>query len=511
MSHTNTMPPLLIRADASVQTGAGHVMRCLALAQAWHEHGGAATFLSCCPNETLRQRIVSAGLSCLALEKPHPDRLDLDTTLAALAQLSTPTASHGTPWLVLDGYHFDTAYQQAIRAAGYRLLVIDDMAHLPQYAADVLLNQNLHATALRYHCNAEATLLLGPRYALLRPEFLAWRGWQRRIPDVARRVLVTMGGSDPDNATLQVVQALQQVGRADLEVTVVLGAGYPHALPTWTETCGGTCTVVRSVHDMPALMAWADVAVSASGSTCWELAFMGLPAALVVLAENQQPVAHALQAAGIALHLGRSHALSPAAMARLLQPFLLAVEQRTTMARCGQQLIDGQGVRRVMRQILGDTIRLRPVQAEDCRMLWEWANDPEVRQASFTSEPIPWERHVQWFASALDNCDCTIYVATQDKDIPIGQVRCDIAEKEATVSVSLDKNFRNHGYGTIILQKASQQFFQSSHVQVIHAYIKQDNAASVRAFLKAGFEPQGTTVVHGCQAFHLILQKKDIQ
>src|SRR5262249_32858596 len=160
-----------------------------------------AVFVSCCASVALCQRIVEAGLGFIGLEKPHPARLDLDTTLATLARFAT--FAHTPPWLVLDGYHFDAAYQQAIRAAGYRLLVIDDMAHLPQYYADVLLNQNMHATALHYHCNPEATLLLGSCYALLRPEFPAWRGRQRSVPEVARKVLVTMGGSDPDNVTLQ--------------------------------------------------------------------------------------------------------------------------------------------------------------------------------------------------------------------------------------------------------------------------------------------------------------------
>lgn len=505
---THALPPLLLRADASVRMGAGHVMRCLALAQAWHAHGGTATLLSCGLNAALQQRLRAASVGYIALAQSHPHRLDLDTTLATLADLAG--AGPGTPWLVLDGYHFDTAYQRAIREAGYRLLVIDDMAHLPEYAADLLLNQNLHATGLRYRCNAEAVLLLGPRYVLLRPEFHAWRGWQRTVPEVARKVLVTMGGSDPQNATQQVIQALQQVGRADLEVTIVLGASYPHALPA-REECGFACTVVRAVHDMPALMAWADVAVSASGSTCWELAFMGLPAAVVVLAENQQPVAHALQAAGLALHLGWAHALVPAAVAQVLQSLLLNAEQRAAMARRGQQCIDGEGVMRVVQHISGDPIRLRPARAEDCRLFWEWANDPPVRQASFTLDPIPWEQHVHWFSTKLNDRACTIYVAVQADETPIGQVRYEVAGDAATISVSLDHRFRHHGYGSLLLQKASWQFLQSSPVRLIHAYIKQDNTASVRAFLKAGFVQQGPTVVRGHPALHLTLRREDRQ
>jgi UDP-2,4-diacetamido-2,4,6-trideoxy-beta-L-altropyranose hydrolase len=485
-------------------------MRCLALAQAWHERGGDTVFLSVCANKALWQRIASVGLVCIPLEQGQTRQHDLQTMLATLARLTPDVSSSHVPWVVLDGYHFDASYQRTIRTAGYRAVVIDDIAHLPQYHADVLLNQNIHAATLPYCRDADTILLLGPRYALLRPEFLAWRGWQRSIPAVARKVLVTMGGSDPDNLTWKVVQALQQIEVDGLEITVVLGANYPHTFPADCSIAGLPCTVVRHTLNMPALMAWADVLVGAGGSTCWEMAFMGLPAALAILAENQQPVVQGLAAAGIGMPLGWHTALSPATIATILRPLLEDRPRRAAMAHRGQQIVDGKGVERVLMQLAQAGIRLRPVQADDCRLLWEWANDPDVRQASFSSAPIPWEQHTHWFTSKIASPKCILYIALSDNNTPIGQVRYDIDGDEAVISISLAHQFRRQGYGSYILQKASQQLFECTPVHTIHAYVKQDNQASARAFVKAGYEEQGVTMMHGCQAIHLALQKKEI-
>src|SRR6266849_8648348 len=133
------------------------------------------------------------------------------------------------------------------------------------------------------------------------------------------------------------------------------------------------------------------------------------------------------------------------------------------------------------------SMRLRPVQADDCRLLWEWANDPDVRQVSFSSAPILWEQHVRWFTAKMASSNCIMYIAVSDDNTPIGQVRYDRDGDEATISVSLARQFRGQGYGSCLLQKAAQQLFTSAPVQTLHAYVKQDNVASARAFAKAGF------------------------
>lgn len=303
-------PPLLIRADASTHLGAGHVMRCLALAQAYLAQGGEVTFLGSWANDALQRRIEATGCQALALDAVHPDPVDRRTTLHTLERLHTTSLST-TPWLVLDGYHFDSAYQQAIREAGFAVLVLDDNAHLATYNANIVLNQNIHAATLRYHAQTDTHLLLGPRYALLRPEFSVWRDWQRSIPPRAQKILVTLGGSDPANVTQRIAQALCQVDVEALEITVVLGGHYRHQFSPGPEARGWTWAVRHQVTDMAPLMAWADIAVAAGGSTCWELACLGLPTALVVLAENQRQVAQGLDAAGVSLQLGWHADLAP--------------------------------------------------------------------------------------------------------------------------------------------------------------------------------------------------------
>jgi len=341
----NNIGVLLIRADANTQMGTGHLMRCLALAQGWQAQGGRVIFITACESDGLRQRLSDEGFQVIALEHPYPDPADWAMTSKVLA-------AHPGAWVALDGYHFDPAYQRQIREAGHPLLVIDDMAHLEHYYADVLLNQNIHAGRLDYSCEPYTRLLLGTRYALLRSEFLAWRGWQREIPEVARKVLVTLGGGDPDNQTLKVIRALQQVDVDGLEAVVVVGASNPHyqelefAIRNSAASLPPQFTIrlVRNVSNMPELMAWADVAVTAGGSTCWEISFMGLPNLVLILADNQRPVARGLQEKGAALSLGWWEQADEPKIAKWLGMLVRNATQRSKMARLGKNLVDGRGL-----------------------------------------------------------------------------------------------------------------------------------------------------------------------
>ena len=213
--------PLLIRADANARMGTGHLMRCLALAQCWKSQGGQVTFITACESDGLWRRLSEEEYQVITLERPYPDSAHREV-------ISRVLEAHPSAWVVLDGYHFDLDCQRQIKQAGRRLLVIDDTAHLGHYYADVVLNQNINAEQLDYSCEPYTRLLLGTRYVLLRSEFLAWLGWQREIPKVARKVLVTLGGSDPDNQTLKVVRALQQVDVDGLEAMIVVGASNLH-------------------------------------------------------------------------------------------------------------------------------------------------------------------------------------------------------------------------------------------------------------------------------------------
>ncbi len=342
MGSIRELPRLLVRADADTERGSGHVMRCLALAQAWQGEGGRALFLSRCHSEVLRQRIEASGAGFLLLTAEESSAGDLDATLSVVREGQAS-------FVVLDGYDFDLDYQLALRAAGCRLMVIDDTVRLPRYETDFLLNQNLGADRLGYICGHSTRLMLGPKYALLRREFTAWRSRMHIVPETGCKILVTLGGSDPDNVTLKVIHALRQLRNPRLQIRVVAGHANPHIdeLRDVAAEFPGRLELLAAVPDMAALMAWADLAVSGAGSTCWELACLGLPAVTLVLAENQQIIADELAAAGAVLNLGWHAKVSIDRLATAVDALLFSSFRRLCMSRTGRALVDGKGAHRV--------------------------------------------------------------------------------------------------------------------------------------------------------------------
>ncbi len=417
-------------------------------------------------------------------------------------------------WVVLDGYRFTGSYQQALKDAGVGLVCIDDEAKAEHYYADVILNQNLHAdTGLYSEREAYTRLLLSTRYALLRREFRQWRGELHVLPQVARRVLVTLGGADPDNSTIKVIQALAQVSVPNLEALVIIGGSNAHAaeLEAAARESGVAMQLVCNVPNMPDLMAGADVCVSASGSTVWELAYMGVPSIVLVVAANQAPLGEQLHAQGAMINLGRSSQVSAEMIAETLNSLMHDAARRNALASRSRELVDGQGAARVVAELISSnsSLSLRSVCTEDCRLIWEWANDPEVRAVSFSTEPIPWETHVKWFAARVQDSDCHFDIAGDGENCPIGQIRYEVEGDEAVVSLSLARHARGKGYGSQILTLGAAQIFNSLPVRMIHAYVKLDNAASRHTFAKAGFVNVGVVRVGQDTAIHFVLKREE--
>jgi UDP-2,4-diacetamido-2,4,6-trideoxy-beta-L-altropyranose hydrolase len=345
---------ILIRADASVAIGTGHVMRCLALAQAWQDRGGKAVFAMAEPPLSVCCRLLSEGMEVVPLEIQPGGREDARW----LAELARQRAAN---WVVVDGYHFDADYQTELKTAGLRVLFVDDNAHADHYTADIVLNQNLHADENLYTSRAPYTrLLLGPRYVLLRREFQSWRNWQRSIPATGRKVLVSMGGSDPGNMTATLLPALRSIQVEGLEVTVIAGGSNPHveSLERTIQASGAGFRLLKDVTDMPALMAWADVMLAAAGSICWEICAMALPALLLVTASNQTLAAHRLAAFGAVRLLDPGTETIEVACASSLQNIMESQDIRNNLSSNARELVDMDGSARVvsaLQEVLQDS------------------------------------------------------------------------------------------------------------------------------------------------------------
>ena len=292
----------------------------------------------------------------------------------------------------------------------------------------------------------------------------------------------------------------------ELEATVVVGGGNPHfvELQAAAVQSGIAFRFRKDVFRIADLMADADFAISAAGSTSWELCFLGLPSLLLDTAENQTRVAQSLQRRGCAIHVG-DKSVSPQVLSEAIKSLAGSEELRRSLSESSQKLVDGKGASRVVSILRGiDSLVVRYANADDCRLIWELANDPEVRAASFSTEPIPWETHQLWFAQKVADEQTLLLIAQDDRGIPVGQVRFDLQGCDAELHVSLFKEKRGSGLGVPAIHAALQELFATRHCKGVHAYVKPDNIASAKLFESAGFVNVGKKIVREHSALHFI-------
>lgn len=506
----------LIRSDADANIGMGHVIRSLALADALLDAGHHVTWLGRWEPASLGARIRAAGAQAIASAATPGGSDDLALTLSHAAQ---------SDWVLLDGYGFGAEFLQAVRRTGARVFVIDDAPRLPYYDVDVLLDQNLHSSAPEYRVPEEGRLLLGPRYALLRSQFGRRPAWPPPAPEHAANILVTMGGSDPKGVTVQVLKSLANLSSptkaAPLHIRVVVGPANPR-----TEEIKAVAThrtmnveVLIAVEDMCALMDWAHVAITAAGSTCWELACVGVPMITIVTAPNQVPVAEGLARVGASLNLGDAEQVKPEDIASALQALLPDPLRRSEMARRGRDVVDGLGAFRVAkvltrhgRPAASSEVSIRPANAGDARLLWNWANDRSVRAVSFRKDPIPWEAHKDWFARRLHSPDVRIWVL-ENAGKPVGQIRYERTSdgKEAILNFSVAAEQRGKGYGEYLVNSTKDRALHELNVPQITALVLEENAASANVFIRAGYWFQGieTDTSSGSRCRRFIFREGD--
>src|SRR5262245_12246315 len=207
---------LAIRADANARIGAGHVMRCMALAEAWRRGGG----------ETVLFAVDVPPFVAAAAERRGVSIRSHASADAARDALSDWARANAGAWVVLDSYDESADAYRQLRAAGARLLAIDDVAAHPDVDCDILLNPNIGADTLGYRVGASTQCCFGPRYALIRDEFR--RPAERRFDRPASRMVVTFGGADVHDQAGRVARLLANAA-PPLDVTIVSGQAHGDA------------------------------------------------------------------------------------------------------------------------------------------------------------------------------------------------------------------------------------------------------------------------------------------
>lgn len=471
----------VIRADASHKIGGGHIYRCLTLANALADAGWQCGFA--CRAGTVD--------SVPALARSRHLIFDLDTRdePSRLKQLYPS----GIDLLIVDHYGLDAGFEKACRSWARQVMVLDD-APVREHDCDILLDQNLGAKAESYGSQVPdgCRLLLGPRYALLRPQFRLGRrnALARRATGMsAHSLLVSLGASDPLNIAPQIVAAAAGL---PLSLDVVLGSS-GNQLDAIRDVASRLGVDVRThidVADMAELMISADMAVGAGGSTSWERCCLGLPTLLVITAHNQFVVAKQLADAGISETLGWANELKPSAITSALRRLAESPERLAAMSRTASSVCDGLGAGRVMVQIApehsdgGHSVTLRPAHVEDCRLVWNWQSEPYMRRHFRNPDPPGWEEHQHWFNQHLNDPWAEMCIIETDRS-PCGLLRLDPIDDQRQYEVSLliATRYQGNGIGTASLRLAPLLMPWMD----LHAEVSSDNARSRSAFLAAGF------------------------
>ncbi len=352
---------IVIRVDASHQIGSGHVMRCLGLANALKGRAEVTFVVRHLP-ESLAAVIHGWGHRIAPLpaapaahdEVAHSAWLGVAQADDGQATVQVMKALGPVDWVIVDNFALDWRWQQAVRPHIRRLLVIDDLADRV-HDCDVLIDANAYLEGKQRYVGkvpAHATLLLGTRYVLLRDEFVKARSRVKIRSGRVERLLVFFGGMDGNNHTGRLLGVLPSQLMPKIAVDVVIGAQHPErgAIEAACIQSGYRCHV-QTPH-MAALMAQADLAIGAGGSTVWERCSMGLPSMVFAIADNQ-------------IHLTRDAALQglvespqvdwsqPITVTTALQALVLNPLARERMSRLGLQMVDGQGMARVLRVLDG--------------------------------------------------------------------------------------------------------------------------------------------------------------
>lgn len=334
----NAKARVIFRTGGGRQVGMGHLRRCLTLAEALRQMEIESHFLLD-GDDMLRERVNAAGFGAFTISLEN----DLSETIEQLKNLRMQA-------VVIDSYALQRDYFRALSETGVLTIVIDDLADR-ELPVDVVINSSVGAECLPYRSRAHTQFLLGSKYSLLRPEFAEVP--DRKIAKQARRVLITLGGSDPTGLTPKLMGWAHETIH-DAALDVVIGPLYTDVarIENTAQDIAGAVALHFDPKHMRSLMLEADLAISAGGQTIYELAATGTPTIAVCTASNQTvnlmgfSDANALILSGSALDRDLEEKIKEA-ISHIADDAAL----RTTLSKRSRALVDGRGTERTARAI----------------------------------------------------------------------------------------------------------------------------------------------------------------
>lgn len=359
------MANIAFRADGGKNVGMGHIVRCLSLAEAFRRYGHQVYFFSKLDEGIKRAKQEKFLVVKLSSEEQEPkgffygDPAYLNTEINEIISL---LSKYQIDLLFIDSYNVSEQYFSNLKLHVRKLAYIDDVNKFP-YPVDIVINGNITGEDFEYRkYDKKQVLLLGPRYNMIRPEFCNLP--LRIIKEKVAEIMFTTGGADPYNVTEKLLSILLQNKLFDnIQINVLVGSGFTNCrdLINFKQNHGNVSLYSNSglSHKYPniefssvsALMLRSDMAISAGGSTLYELTACGTPALVIILADNQEAIVEKMDELGYVIKLGWHYQLNEDLVIGKLRGLINDYELRKEMSSKGQKLVDGYGTDRIVQSI----------------------------------------------------------------------------------------------------------------------------------------------------------------
>jgi UDP-2,4-diacetamido-2,4,6-trideoxy-beta-L-altropyranose hydrolase len=483
---------VVFRADASVDIGNGHVMRCLALAKALLSTGMEVHFVCRELVGHLGPLIQHNNIHLHLLPPPEKDAPlyqydDYNSWLSVpvavdVEQVKKILRTIHPDWLVVDHYALNYVWQNKLRSHCGKIMAIDDLANRA-HSVDALLDQTFNRNEKDYLplLPEGSDFLLGIDYVLLREEFDEWREYslKRRVKCSVSSVLIMMGGVDKENYTGKVLLAMEKLSACDFSVTVILGGATNQAkIHEMLDALSYDVKVLTSVNNVAEVMSNQDLIIGASGTSTWERCCLGVPSLQFVVAENQTKIANEL------VNIG---AVITADLASIVEDVQIAFEYKEKMSIISSAVVRSSGVANVV-----NCIKQKPQGSGSlsysigshahCEFVYG-LQDEKYRQYSVTKDSPSLVEHKKWFARMLKSNNSVLLVLCFN-DLLAGFLRLDDVKKtDVTISLVVSESYQKKGLASFAINLAVELLVARNLVAFVHY----QNVASNILFTRKGF------------------------
>lgn len=472
------------RVDANEHIATGHLMRCIAIAKECKKLGEEVLFLLAEEKET--QRLQEHHLPFRILHSKWDD-LEAEENI-----LKSILAEEKITRLVVDSYQATKSYLRHLNEQ-VPVLYVDDMGK-EVYLVSAVLHYSEFPREYQYqetYLRTKVNVLAGMQYTPLREEF----SFNEEIQERENSILITTGGTDPFNVSGKLLESL--MGRDEFKAytfCVIIGSmNQNEAKLRQLASKDARISLYKNVKNMGEFMRRCKFAVSAGGTTLFELCASGIPTVCFSFADNQRSFTKELDEHEIMIYVGDVR--DDENIAQKIVEGLICYSQNPDMSRDYamrmKKLVDGKGAARIAAFLCSQNkeingLRLRKAERSDDRQLYEWKNDAECVQNSLTGRNVTWEEHQAWFFAVQQRSDVKIFILEADEG-SLGQIRLNIENECGVISYSIAQEYRGRQLGKELLNLAENEARQMG-LKELRAMVQRYNLSSRKLFLQLGYE-----------------------